>query len=147
LNAEWIAHEGTRHDVRSQAARGLSSFLSDEAAEILLRGFGSSNSSIRAICMQGLDHIEGLRQRTARWEKLKMEQPSKESALLELLDMLDDENLEVRTQAIRGIATFGAIEYLPTLIRLLKDPEEEIVKAARIAIDTLSATAGKKREG
>ncbi len=147
LSPEWIEGEEERQEISRDAARGLSSFQSDEAARILLSGFSSSDNVLRSICMSGLDHLEAIRKRTEQWAKIKEEKPSKESALSELLGMLDDKNIEIRTQAIRGIATFGAIEYLPTLIRLLKDPNAHVVQAARQAIDTLSAAASSKREG
>ena len=141
MEAEWVTSESRRKRVRYDAAAGISSFLSDEAAEILLRGLASPDKDVRMVCSSGLQHIESTRQRYAMWEEMKLGQPTKESALAELLRMIDDDHQEIRMQAIRGIATFGAIEYLPTLIRLLEDPDGMVVEAAREAIDQLNRTA------
>lgn len=144
LKAEWVADSAWRRKVRLAAANGIPSFLTDEAGEILLRGLASSDGEVRARCGVGLSYIEETRERTRRWQDSKDGKPSKESALAELLVMLDDENIEVRVQAIHGVATFDAIEYLPTLIRLLKDPDAKIVEAAREAISDLSLAAKSK---
>ena len=146
LSAEWVTSSGLRSQIREQAARGIPGFLTVEAGEILLRGLTSASNNVRALCGQGLNQIEQTRERRLRWEETKQDRPDKESALAELLVMLDSDHLEIRVQAIRGVATFGAIEYLPTLIRLLKDPNKEVVAAARSAIDTLSARSQAPRK-
>ncbi len=125
-------------ELRVAAAQAVASYVSEEAASILLRGLSLPDKEVREICVKGLEEIDVARARAASWAEARRAQPTKASALIELASMLDDETLEVRLQAIHGIATFGAIEYLPTMIRLLKDPSEEVVEAARQAIEDLS---------
>lgn len=63
--------------------------------------------------------------------------PTRESALRELVVMLDDPQEIVRVEAIRSLATMGAVEHLPRLIGFLTSESEAEQAAARIALDTL----------
>lgn len=147
LEAEWITDEPWRKEVRYAAARGIASFLSDEAGELLLQGLSSPDLTLRGICRDGLDNIQATRERIRSWEGSRAGRPTEESALAELVGMLADGHPEVRAQAVRGIASFGRIEYLPTLIRLLEDPDDDVKRAAVQAIDTLNHLAAERRSG
>lgn len=144
LNAEWVVDFNSRRGLRMEAARGIATYLSDRAAEIMLRGLASPETSVRKIFADGLDSLELTRARRERWQNRSAALPTRDTALAELVEMLESKNLEIKVQAIRGIATFGAIEYLPMLIRLLADPQEEVVNAARTAIESLSHAASKQ---
>jgi HEAT repeat protein len=123
LETEWIADLNLRNSLRTIAAKGVASYLSDQAAEIMLHGLASSSSGVRMACADRLDSLEATRNRQESWNSRHLQKLTKESALDELLVMPSSGNMEIRVKAIRGIATFGAIEYLPTLIRLLADPD------------------------
>jgi HEAT repeat protein len=58
--------------------------------------------------------------------------------------MLDDSDPTVRGQAAKSIATLDAVEYLPRLVKLLKDPAPEVREAAKQALGTLNAVGAKK---
>ena len=119
------------------AADGVASFYSDEAARVLLTGLTSPDESIRTACADGLDQIETFRTRSRRWEQLSQGMLTREDALVDLVSMLDHPNEELRIAAIQGIGAFGALEYLPTIIRLLADDSVAVQAAARETIDHL----------
>lgn len=65
---------------------------------------------------------------------------TRETARAELLVLLDTGSPAQRAQAARGLATLGAVEELPRLIRLLDDDDAQVVSAVREAIDRLHAS-------
>jgi len=57
--------------------------------------------------------------------------------------MLDDSDATIRAQAARSLATLEAVEYLPRIMKLLKDPAPEVRDAANRALEKLNGS-GKK---
>ncbi len=70
--------------------------------------------------------------------------PTREDALAELVSMLENPSEVVRVEAIRSIATLGAVEYIPLLIAFLTSDSDAEKQAARIALDTLHGQAVRK---
>jgi HEAT repeat protein len=56
-----------------------------------------------------------------------------------LLELLGDEDIETRCQAIHALATLGAVGVLPQLVRLVKDPSKAVVDAARSALERIKS--------
>lgn len=62
---------------------------------------------------------------------------TRDSARTELVTLLDGGSPAQRAEAARGLATLGAIEELPRLIRLLDDEDAQVRTAVREALDRL----------
>ena len=69
---------------------------------------------------------------------------SREAAVTEVLTLLDAPDEAVRVEAIRGLATLGAIEHLPRLIRIVGTGTPAERTAARAALDTLHQRAARE---
>jgi HEAT repeat protein len=52
----------------------------------------------------------------------------------------------VRAFAVRGVGAFGAVEFIPTLIGMLKDPSAEVREAVVDAVKQLSSQPAPKQE-
>ncbi len=141
LQAEWIQSSNTRLEVRLKAAEVITGYLSDEAAAVLLRGMGTSGKEVRYACRLGLTTIEEYRDAVRAWEGRLEDRPTKESALAELVEMLESDSELIRSQAVYGLGTLGAIEFMPRLIRMLEDPSPEVARAANAALDLLNKRA------
>jgi len=111
----------------------------DEAVGYLVSGLDSNSQDIQQWCSEALDAVEAMRARRARWKDGIADRPSRASALGELLTLLKDENPTARALAVRGVGAFGAVEYIPTLIGMLKDPSTEVREAVVDAVKRLSA--------
>jgi len=72
------------------------------------------------------------------WSRRKASRATRETAIAELLPMLEDTAWEVRLQAARALGTLGAVEHMPKLIALLRDPNQEVRDAAHAALDRLN---------
>ncbi|MFT7074124.1 MAG: hypothetical protein ACJA0P_000123 [Planctomycetota bacterium] len=70
--------------------------------------------------------------------------PTRESALLAVLALLDHERESVRIDAIRGLGTLSAIETLPRLIVIVGSGSEAEQAAARETLDLLRRIAESK---
>lgn len=70
--------------------------------------------------------------------------PTRESALLAVLALLDHERESVRIEAIRGLGTLSAIETLPRLIVIVGSGSEAEQAAARETLDLLRRIAESK---
>ena len=56
--ADWVWDSRARGSVQSHAVRALSGYLTDEAAEVLLRGMGrSTDNNSRDACRDALENI------------------------------------------------------------------------------------------
>ena len=119
------------------AAETLTSFLSEEAGEALARGLGSSDREVRKACSQGLGEIARMLEQREAWARRERSLPSREVWVGELVDLLEAESIAVRVEAIHALATAGAVETLPRLVRLVADPEPRVAAAAREALGRL----------
>lgn|GEM_PF-5169097 len=136
----WL--KNSESNVRPQLVDALVSFLSDDAAEALLVAASEARSSkARATIMDGVTRIQDWQDARSNWEQRLATRATRESAVTELLALLDDDDPLFRAEAARGLATLQAVEHLPRLVLLLKDDDERVRAAARAALDRMHALA------
>jgi HEAT repeat protein len=140
MRAEWMP-VNDRDQLQRNVAGALASFDDDEAVELLLEGLRSSDTRLRNVCTDSLQRIQTYRDSVKSWRERSATAPTKPGALAELVTMLADADPLVRGQAALGLATLGASEAVPQLIRLLKDPDASVRAAAQKALDQLNAAA------
>jgi HEAT repeat protein len=122
--------------------------LSDEAAETLLKGLGSTaDENVRKACFDALDTIRRYQEEKERWAQRRSSRQAQDAAIAELLPMLADKDANVRAQAARSMGALGAVEQLPALVRLLKDSDQTVRKAAQEAIDALTTAKPAPSDG
>lgn len=138
LTAEWAPTGDERQTIQREAAEALASFNDPAAAEYLLLGLRSSDENVRLHCKTGLDRLEEYETRARAWKDRGLAAPTKETALAELVTMLGEKDPAIRRQAALGIATLGAVELIPQLIRLTKDADASVSQAAQKALDRLN---------
>ena len=129
-----------RGEVRDSALNALTRYFDDRAAELILKAAGSAGSeSFRKKCFEALDTIRKYQEEKHRWDARKTSQQAKDEAVRELVRMLDDPDAAVRAQSTRSLATLGAVEELPRIVKLLKDKAATVRKAAQETLDALNA--------
>ncbi|NUP95576.1 MAG: HEAT repeat domain-containing protein [Planctomycetaceae bacterium] len=122
------------------AAMTLASYLDDRAAGILLKGIAStSEQSRRETFFKALDEIRRYQDERERWANRKSSKAARDAAIAELVPMLADKDATTRAQAAKSLGALEALEQLPALVRLLKDSDGNVRKAAQSAIDVLTA--------
>ncbi len=131
-------------DVRWAAVDSLTCYLSDQAARILVEGLSQavegrsqSEKGLADRIRQSLATIRDYHEERSYWDRQGEPLPTREGAVAQLLAMLADSADWKRVEAIRGLASFGALEAIPRLIPLLEDPSEAVAGAARQALDHL----------
>jgi hypothetical protein len=125
---------------RKAAANALASYLDERAAAILLKGLAATtNKDVRDACFAALDSIRRYEDERERWATRKTSRAAREAAIAELVPMLADKDAAIRAQAARSLGALEAVEHLPALVRLLKDSNGDVRKAAQSAIDALTA--------
>lgn len=121
------------------AATAIAGYLSEEAAEILLRGAQSAPTpEVRKACLDGVAEIRAFLDQKASWQQRESGRLQRDTAVAELVRMLDSTDAQQRAQAARGLGTLEAAETIPRLIRLLKDAHAGVQKAAQEALDRLN---------
>lgn len=142
LQGSWITDRSERISCAKAAAESLASQCSDEAAEVLLDGMRRAfDDSVRSVCMKALERIREFREEEERVHARRTAALDRDQAILDLLELLEDPEPELRAEAARGLATLGAVDALPRLIRLLRADSEVVRTAAREAIDRLHTEA------
>lgn len=125
---------------RIAAANALASYLDERAAAILLKGLAATtNKEVRDACFAALESIRRYEDERERWATRKTSRAAREAAIAELVPMLADKDAAIRAQAARSLGALEAVEHLPALVRLLKDSNGDVRKAAQAAIDALTA--------
>jgi hypothetical protein len=125
---------------RKAAANALASYLDERAAAILLKGLAATtNKEVRDACFEALESIRRYEDERERWATRKTSRAAREAAIAELVPMLADKEATIRAQAARSLGALEAVEHLPALVRLLKDSNGDVRKAAQTAIDALTA--------
>jgi len=71
---------------------------------------------------------------------------SRDAAVTDVVALLDAPDEAVRVEAIRGLATLGAVEHLPRLIRIVGKGSPAERAAARAALDSLHQRAAKEAQ-
>jgi len=139
LRVDWPPYDNVPAGVA--AADTATSYLTDEAAAVLLRGLSSPLQRVREECGRGLEEIQRVRRLRAAFEDEDARVPSREQAVAELFALLAEEDATLRAAAAEGLATLGVLEAVPRLVRLLKDPDPAVSEAARTALSTLRERA------
>ena len=135
LDASWLEREN-REFVSDEAARAVTAYMSDDAVRILLQAAAeTSNSDLRQNCLSGVDTIRRFQDSMAEWERRDGSRATRDDAVGTLVGMLDDASPEVRAEALRGLVSLRAVEYLPRIIEGLKDEDAGVREAARMALE------------
>ena len=124
--------------------------MSEQAADALMRLAPRVKSpTLRSSCFDGLENIRRFLDGLEAWDRRKAERSTRDSAVVELLGLLDAPEKDVRAQAARALGTLGAVEQMPRLVRLLRDESTDVRAAAQEALDRLNAAppAGKPGPG
>lgn len=129
-----------RYNVAQSAATVLAGYLDDRAAEILLRAVAATpDQGRRESLFKALDEIRRYQDERERWANRKSSKAARDAAIAELVPMLGDKDATIRAQAAKSLGALEALEQLPALVRLLKDSDTNVRKAAQSAIDVLTA--------
>ncbi len=164
LTASAISALGQRHDpsaledlagfLRDRSAKdrlflaaleAVTSYLSDEAAETLLDVAGQTRyRGGRDACLAAVESIRTYQEARERWAARRLGKQTRTRAVARLLELLDEKETEIRIEAIRGLGSLQALEALPTLIPLVRDPDPGIRKATREALDRLNSDPSKE---
>ena len=132
--------EGPSPDYRAAALNALTRYFDQRAADIILEVAGSTaNAALREDCFKALETLRKYEAEKGRVQKDRVTRAAVETAVQELVTMLDDADPAFRVQALRGLATLGAVDQMPAIVRRLKDADERVRKAAEAALDALNA--------
>ncbi len=120
-------------EVGAWAAEVLAEYLTEEAAAAMLKGLSSSIPLVRGKCSTGLYNTERAIAQREFWAKREQRLPTREETISELLELMEHDDIETRCQAIHALATLGAVEVLPQLVRLVRDPSGAVATLGRCA--------------
>lgn len=81
------------------------------------------------------------------WAGKEQKRATTDNAVLELVSMLDDADPKIRVAALDGLASFGAKEHLPRIIRMLNDESNLVQRAAKNAALLLQSGISSLDEG
>ena len=149
--------EGDIYPIREYVYKSLMRYPYESTMDALLAIPGSESSwmllefasttedgSLRALA---LDRLKARRELAEIERSLNSPlggQATRESAIREVLGLLEDPNILVRIEAIRGLATLGAVEHLPRLIRMVGSENADESAAAKEALASLNRQAVEK---
>jgi len=120
------------------AAGATVQYMNDEAAELLLKAAAwAADDDGRQMCLDGLESIRTFQDAQERWAQRRVKAKDRDAVVADLVQMLDDEDIVIQVEAIRTLGSFGVVEQMPRLIRMLKHERQEIREAARQALDVL----------
>lgn len=137
--------EGPAPDYRAAALNALTRYFDQRAADIILEVAGSTaNAALREDCFKALETLRKYEAEKGRVQKDRVTRAAVETAVKDLATMLDDADPAFRVQALRGLATLGAVDQMPAIVRRLKDADERVRKAAEAALDALNAPPAPK---
>lgn len=130
----WSRKSGTG------AAAAIAGYLSEEAAEILLRGAElAPTPEVRKACLDGVAEIRAFLDQKASWQQRTTGAQQRDAAVAELAAMLDSKDPAQRAEAARGLATLQGVEHLPRLVRMLQDPDAKVRAAVQESLGRLNA--------
>lgn len=95
---------------------------------------------------QRLGQLTRLRATKTQWQEGLAGAPTRAGAIVSLLELLGSGEGEVRVEAIRGLATLGAVETVPQLIEVLATGTEAEKAAARESLAHLRRVAAQEVE-
>jgi HEAT repeat protein len=138
LRADWIPDLADRDLVQIAAIQALVGYLDDEAAAVLLEGLGwIQDEDTREYCFKALETIRRYQEELEAWNARKQRERAREQAVTQLLAMLDSDNDLTRANAVRSLATLGAVEHMHRIVLMLEDPDGRVSDAARQALEVL----------
>jgi hypothetical protein len=128
----------TAADFETEAAKLTADVIAaePEARAILLAKLRDNKGGVNTEALaRAAAKLTGDAQQQARDALL---QRLKRMAAITLIEMLKDENQEIRRTAATACATKEDKQYIPHLINLLSDPESSVVHAARTSLIALA---------
>jgi HEAT repeat protein len=132
-------------DYKGAALNALTRYFDARAADIILEAAGSTpEGAFRDECFKALETIRRYEAEKGRVARDRAAQAATATAVRDLVVMLEDSSAPIRVQALRALATLGAIEEMPAIVRCLKDKDAEVRKAAEAALDKLNAPPTEK---
>jgi hypothetical protein len=117
----------------------LSGYLSNEAGELLLLAATKLSGEQRDAALAHLAKIREYQDAREQWATQRTSQQTRTAVVAELVAKLDAKSDEVKVQAIRALATWGAVEAMPRLIELTQSGSKSVAAAARAALERLNA--------
>lgn len=139
LNPTWIGYKESRLKFATDSAFAISQYMTDEAAEVLLAGVGiAETDQVRQACFDALERIRLYQEARERIGRHSSGAEKREESVRELVTLLDDPDATTVIAAIRGLAALGAVDELPTLIRLMKHANADVKAAATQAVTRLT---------
>ena len=103
------------------------------------------DATLREDLLARIDTLRMMEEEMGRGSK-RLALPKREQAIEALLVLLEGDDDELRTEAIRGLAAFGEPEAIPVLIPYLKSKNARVQEATRVALNNLAVMAGKAME-
>lgn len=123
-------------------------FSEDEVLSELIDVAASSGDSNFVQWLDGkIGELMRLREAQSKLEEAGRRRPSLVDAVARTIELMDSEIPEVRVEAIRGLATLGAVEALPILIERVGTGTDEEKAAARESLAHLRKVAAQSVEG
>ncbi len=127
------------HPHYSAATDALKGFLSDESAKLLLIAARKTPSEDqRTWCLAQVEKVAALQDAEERWASRGIKRATREATVGKLMALIGSQDKAVRIEAVRGLATWEAVEAMPELIGLLAAPDADVAQAAREALDRLN---------
>ncbi len=124
----------------ASAAAAIAGYLSEDAAEILLRGAElAPTQDVRKACLEGVAEIRAFLDQKASWQQRSTGAKQRDAAVAELAVMLESKDAAQRAEAARGLATLQGVEHLPRLVRMLQDPDAKVRAAVQESLGRLNA--------
>jgi HEAT repeat protein len=143
-----LMRSGTDSQQQLLLVTALGSFMSRDAGQELVQSLGAAaDPNVRGAIQQQLSQIRGYLEEEAYWAGSEKQRATQESAIAELIEMLDDADSKIRTAALDGLASFGAKEHLPRIIRMLNDESNQVQRAAKNAVRLLQHGISSLDEG
>jgi HEAT repeat protein len=125
-------------DRQAQAIRALGQYMSVEAAQEIAQSLGSANRQSNLDLMENtLRLIRTAQEEMDHWSRELTSEETQKNVNAELIEFLSDEDPEIRIAALWGLASLKVTEALPAMIRMLKDSNAEVRKAAKEALARL----------
>lgn len=129
------------------AASALACYLDDGAAELLLRGVGTTpDKAVREACFLALDTIRRYQDERARWSTRAGSEQARAEAIAELIGLIETGEGVQRIEAVRALGTLEAVEELPRLVRLTGSKDAALAKAAKETLDAIRRAQERSRD-
>jgi HEAT repeat protein len=130
----------SRDAYQAAALNALTRYFDERAANLILEVAGQTSSAdLRDKCFKALETIRKYQEEKGRLKDERITNEAWDKSVQDLVALLDDKSPAVRAQAVRGLGTLGARQEMPRVVRMLKDPDESVRKAADEALGVLNA--------